>query len=198
MERSIRIGKDFNVRWAIRKRVDGERQPYELAGKELVLQYRTPYGLKEATEWTIDGNTIVWTFRGKEQKAPCMMGDVDLSDREAVVEADRKRFAFVNEIVAKVESRKIFTKDINFQDKIDAVLTHPLAGLPIFAVVMFLVFQISQAWLGVWIAEGYEFENGFVIPGLVTLIDGFKEWVVTLLWVVTQLLWVATLLLWVV
>lgn len=70
MERSIRIGKDFNVRWAIRKRVDGERQPYELAGKELVLQYRTPYGeLKEATEWKTEGNTIVWTFRGKEQKA---------------------------------------------------------------------------------------------------------------------------------
>ena len=69
MERSIRIGKDFNVRWSIKKVVDGERQPYELAGKELVLQYRTPYGLKEATEWKVVGNTIVWTFRGKEQKA---------------------------------------------------------------------------------------------------------------------------------
>jgi len=54
-------------------------------------------------------------------------------------------------------------------------------GLPIFAIVMFLVFQISQAWLGVWIAEGYEFENGAVIPGLVTLIDMFKEWVAGLL-----------------
>lgn len=69
MERSIRIGKDFNVRWSINKVVDGERQPYELAGKELVLRYRTPYGLKEATEWKVVGNTIVWTFRGKEQKA---------------------------------------------------------------------------------------------------------------------------------
>lgn len=69
MERSIRIGKDFNVRWSIKKVVDGERQPYVLAGKELVLQYRTPYGLKEATEWEVVGNTIVWTFRGKEQKA---------------------------------------------------------------------------------------------------------------------------------
>ena len=69
MERSIRIGKDFNVRWSIHKVVDGERQPYELAGKELVLRYRTPYGRKEATEWKTEGNTIVWTFRGKEQKA---------------------------------------------------------------------------------------------------------------------------------
>jgi len=63
------------------------------------------------------------------------------------------------------------------QDKWDAVLTHPVSGLLIFAVVMFLVFQISQAWLGVWIAEGYEFENGFTIPGLVTLIEMFQEWV---------------------
>jgi ferrous iron transport protein B len=46
---------------------------------------------------------------------------------------------------------------------------------------MFLVFQISQAWLGVWIAEGCEFANGTTIPGLVTLIDMFKEWVAGML-----------------
>ena len=120
-------------------------------------------------------------LRGLSQRAPYDQGYVDLSDKKAVEAADRKRFEFVNKIVAKVERRKILTKDKNYQDQIDAVLTHPLAGLPIFAVVMFLVFQISQAWLGVWIAEGYEFANGFTIPGLVTLIDAFKEWVAGLL-----------------
>ncbi len=118
---------------------------------------------------------------GKGQTAPYEQGIIDLTNKKAVEEADRKRFQFVNGIVKEVETRKVFTKDKNFQDKIDAVLTHPIAGLPIFAVVMFLVFQISQAWLGVWIAEGYEFENGFTIPGLVTLIDAFKEWVIGLL-----------------
>ncbi len=117
----------------------------------------------------------------KGQKAPYDQGVVDLSSKAAVEAADRKRFAFVNKIVAKVETRKILTREKNFQDKIDAVLTHPLAGLPIFAVVMFLVFQISQAWLGAWIAEGYEFANGTAIPGLVTLIDMFKQWVAGLL-----------------
>ena len=68
MERSIRIGKDFNVLWSIHKVVDGERLPYELAGKELELQYRTPYGIKKVKEWVAEGNTIIWTFRGKEQK----------------------------------------------------------------------------------------------------------------------------------
>ena len=120
-------------------------------------------------------------LKGKEQVAPYYQGVIDLSDKKAVEAADRKRFEFVNKIVSKVEKRKVFTKDHNFQDKIDAVLTHPIGGLAIFAAVMFLVFQISQAWLGVWIAEGYEFANGVTIPGLVTLIDMFKEWVAGLL-----------------
>ena len=118
---------------------------------------------------------------GKEQSAPYHQGDIDLTSKQAVVAADRKRFEFVNGIVKKVESRTVRTRDINFQDKIDAVLTHPLVGLPIFAIVMFLVFQISQAWLGVWIAEGYEFANGTSIPGLVTLIDLGKAWIAGLL-----------------
>ena len=120
-------------------------------------------------------------LNGQGQKAPYTQGDVELTSKKEVEAADRKRFDFVNKIVAKVETRKVLTKDKNFQDKIDAVLTFPVVGLIIFAAVMFLVFQISQAWVGPWIAEGYEFENGTVIPGLVTLIDTFKEWVAGLL-----------------
>ena len=118
---------------------------------------------------------------GQTQVAPYAQGDIDLTSKAAVKEADRKRYAFVNGLVKTVETRKVFTKDKNYQDKIDGVLTHPLVGLPIFAVVMFLVFQISQAWLGAWLAEGYEFSNGTTIPGLVTLIDMFKDWVAGLL-----------------
>lgn len=114
---------------------------------------------------------------GKGQKAPYLQGEIDLTDKAAVVEADKKRFAFVNGIVKKVETRRVFTKDKNFQDKVDEILTNKWLGIPIFAVVMFLVFQISQAWLGAWIAEGIELGENFAIPGLVTLIDMFKEWV---------------------
>ena len=95
--------------------------------------------------------------KGKTQSAPYVQGDVDLSDRAAVLEADKKRFAFVNDIVAQVEKRKVFTKNRNFHDKIDTVLTHPIVGLPIFALVMFLVFHLSQSdgplGLGVWLAD---------------------------------------------
>ena len=114
---------------------------------------------------------------GKAQAAPYTQGDIDLTDKKAVEEADRKRFAFVNKIVADVEVRKVYTKDKNFGDKIDAVLTNKWLGIPIFAVIMFAVFWISQAGPGVWIAEGYEFESGKTIPGLVTLLESFQGWV---------------------
>ena len=118
---------------------------------------------------------------GKPQKSPYTPGKVDLSDKKAVETADRKRYAFVNGIVKKVERRKVRTRDYNRQDRIDAVLTNPAIGLVIFAAVMFLVFQISQAWVGPWLAEGFELADGTVVPGLVTLIDLFKEWVAGLL-----------------
>ena len=93
------------------------------------------------------------SLAGKSQRAPYSQGEVDLSSKEAVTEADRKRFAFVNGIVSEVERRKVFTRDFNYQDKIDAVLTNPIVGLPIFAAVMFLVFDISQSTLGPWLAD---------------------------------------------
>lgn len=111
------------------------------------------------------------------QSAPYVQGDIDLTDKAVVEAADRKRFDFVNKIVKDVETRKVLTKDKNFGDKIDAVLTNKWLGIPIFAAVMFLVFYISQTTLGTWIAEGYEFENGTFIPGLVPLLETFQGWV---------------------
>ena len=109
-------------------------------------------------------------LKGKSQKAPYAQGNIDLTDKKAVEEADRKRFAFVNGIVKEVEKRQVLTREKNYQDTIDAVLTNPIGGLVIFAGVMFLVFQISQAWVGPWIADF-----------LVGWIDTFKEWVGSLL-----------------
>ena len=92
-------------------------------------------------------------LKGKGQAAPYNQGDVDLTNKAAVVEADKKRFDFVNRIVAKVETRKVLTRDKSFDDKIDAVLTNPIAGIAIFAVVMFLVFDISQSTFGPFLAD---------------------------------------------
>ena len=90
---------------------------------------------------------------GKIQRAPYVQGDIDLTDKKVVEEADRKRFAFVNSLVSQVEKRKVLTKDKGTGDAIDAVLTNKFLGIPIFAVVMFLVFQISQVWVGTPVAD---------------------------------------------
>ena len=112
---------------------------------------------------------------GKPQAAP-FLGESDVSDKEAAGEADRKRFAFVNGIVEAVERRVVLTKERTTSDKIDRLLTNRWLGIPIFAVVMFLVFYISQSTLGAWIAEGVTIGDR-EIPGLVPLLEGFQEWV---------------------
>ena len=122
-------------------------------------------------------NTAV-SVCGRGQKAPYDQGDVDLSSREAAQAADRDRFDFVNGIVSRVESRKVRTSDRNYQDRIDAVLTNPIVGLPIFALVMFLVFGISQAWVGPWVAdalvawlEGFQATVGELVSGAVPILQ---------------------------
>ncbi len=127
-------------------------------------------GLKAVVEKAV-------SIANSTQKAPYTQGNIDLTSKSAVENADRKRFEYVNGLVKSVESRKVLTKDKNFSDKIDKVLTNKWLGIPIFAIVMYLVFQISQVWLGVWIAEGVELSNGTFIPGLVPLLETFQGWV---------------------
>ena len=103
---------------------------------------------------------------GQGQKAPYNPGEVDMTDKKAVSQADRARYSFVNGVVKEVERRKRHTKDKNYQDKIDNILTHPIMGLLIFAIVMFLVFDISQSTLGPFLADF-----------LVGWIESFQGWV---------------------
>ncbi len=102
-------------------------------------------------------------LQGKGQKAPYTQGDVDLGSKQAVEEADRKRFEFVNKLVSEVESRKVLTREKNRSDRLDAFLTNKFLGIPVFAAVMFLVFQVSQVWVGPYIADA-----------LVAVLEGFQ------------------------
>ena len=103
-------------------------------------------GLKEVVKAAAE-------LEGKGQKEPYVQGNVDLTNKAEVEAADRKRFEFVNKIVSNVENRKALTKDKNFGDKIDNIVTHPILGLFIFAAIMWLVFYISQTTVGTWLAD---------------------------------------------
>ncbi len=103
-------------------------------------------GMKAVVDAAVEG-------MGRVQIAPYNQGNVDFTSKEAVEIADRERFEFVNKIVKSVETRRVFTKNKNFGDKIDAVLTNKWLGIPIFAAIMWAVFWVSQAGPGVWISE---------------------------------------------
>ena len=120
-------------------------------------------GLKEAVDAAVE-------LCGNDQKAPYLQADIDLHNKEAVEREDRKRFEFVNKIVKEVETREVHTNEKNSQDKIDAVVTNKVAGIIIFAAVMYAVFWISQSALGPLIADW-----------LVGWIETFQEYVAGLL-----------------
>ncbi len=105
-------------------------------------------------------------LNGKTQKAPYLQADIDLQDKEAVDAEDRKRFDFVNGIVKQVEKRTVQSAEVNKQDALDKILLNPILGILIFALVMWFVFWVSQAWLGPLVADW-----------MVGYIEMFQEWV---------------------
>ena len=103
--------------------------------------------------------------KGMKQTTPYIHGEEDLSSKEAAEAADRARYAFVNKLVAEVETRQVYTRDKNAQDRVDAILTRPTFGIAFFALVMFLVFDISQSTLGPFLAD--------VLAGWIESFQGF-------------------------
>ena len=116
-------------------------------------------GLKEVVK-------VAASLQGKGQKAPYSEGKIDLTDKDAVEQADRERFNYVNALVKEVEVRKTFTKDKNFGDTIDKIVTNPILGLVIFAGIMWVVFYVSQTTVGTWVAD--------ILAGW---IESFQGWV---------------------
>ena len=103
---------------------------------------------------------------GKPQSAPYKAPKSVFADKAEAEAEDRRRFAFVSALVSEVEMRKFLTKDKNVQDKIDSVITSKWVGLPIFALVMFAVFWISQSGPAAWLADW-----------LTGLLESGQEWV---------------------
>lgn len=103
-------------------------------------------GLKELISAAVD-------TKGKVQKPPFDTSDVNLTDKAEVEVSDRIRYQVVNDIVTKVEKRKIVSKTQTKQDAADRILAHKWFGLPVFALVMFAVFSISQTYVGEFLAN---------------------------------------------
>ncbi len=122
-----------------------------------LLSFRLGCPVFETVSTSSDGLKAVvdaaYASVGTLQFPPYTDKNINVHDKKSARKADSGRFHFVNSIVKSVEKRKVFTNIRNTQDRIDDVLTNRWVGIPIFAVVMFLVFWISQAGPGAWIAE---------------------------------------------
>ncbi len=108
--------------------------------------------------------------KGSKQTAPFVGVNFDSVDKEALIESDKKRFEYVNALVSKVEVRQESSDKENINDKIDRIVANKYLGIPIFALVLYLVFSISQSTLGPFLADY-----------LVTWIDAFYAFVQSLL-----------------
>jgi len=112
----------------------------------------------------------VFEQKDKGQIKPFHVENVDYSSAESVQTADISRFNFVKELVSKVESRDEKSNKQTVQDSFDRFLANKWLGIPIFALVMWGVFAVSQTYVGPLLADL-----------LVGWIDGFYGWVEGLL-----------------
>ena len=109
-------------------------------------------------------------LKGKTQTAPFDSKGVNMADRSSVEASDKKRYEFVKGIISKVEKRQISSNTQTKQDAADRILAHKWLGIPIFALIMWVVFSISQTHLGPFVADTF-----------VGWIDSFHGWVGELL-----------------
>lgn len=87
-------------------------------------------------------------------------------DAESII--TNERYLFVSEVIKSCYTKKNKVK-LTTSDKIDKVLTHRIWALPIFAVIMFLVYFISVTTVGGWVTDWTNdglFGDGFHLFGI--------------------------------
>lgn len=101
-------------------------------------------------------------IKGSIQKPPFNLSKGEFE------EVERERYAKVDKIVKEVESRKTESKNQTTHDAIDRVVAHKIWGIPIFAAIIYIVFSISQTYLGPFLADYFV----GLIDGLYALASG--------------------------
>lgn len=104
--------------------------------------------------------------------------DIESAERELDDDAEsiitNERYLYISSIIKGVYRKKNVDK-MSASDKIDKIVTNRFLGLPIFAVIMFLVYYISMVGIGAeatdWVNDGL-FGDGFYLFGSEKWIDG--------------------------
>ncbi len=70
-------------------------------------------------------------------------------DAESII--TNQRYAYISKVVDRAVQKKAAKHSLSVSDKIDRVVTNRILALPIFAVVMFIVYYISIGTVGDWL-----------------------------------------------
>ena len=107
-------------------------------------------------------------LKGSVQKAPFNLSKLAPANDAEFEKVERERFARVDKIIKEVESRRVESKNQTKHDSIDRIVAHKVWGIPIFAAIIYIVFSISQTYLGPFLADYFV----GLIDGLYALADG--------------------------
>ena len=91
-----------------------------------------------------------------EEQMAHMERDIAAAERELDDDAEsiitNERYVYIGEVVKKCYKKKNAGK-MSVSEKIDRVVTNRFAALPIFALIMFLVYFISVTTVGTWVTD---------------------------------------------
>ena len=103
--------------------------------------------------------------------------DVFDDDAESII--TNERYVFIGSMIAECISKKAQKNKETISDKIDKIVTNRILALPIFAVIMFIVYYISVTTVGTWATDWANdglFGDGFHlfgvwVPGIPVLVE---------------------------
>ena len=103
-------------------------------------------------------------------------------DAESII--TNQRYAYINTVVHKAVKKKARKDNLTVSDKIDQVVTNRILALPIFAVIMCVVYYIAVSSLGGIVTDWTNdtLFGTWIQPGVQTLLEnaGAADWVVSL------------------
>jgi ferrous iron transport protein B len=111
---------------------------------------------------SIDGSGLAelvkeaFELKGHKQVAPFKTDSaekVENLNQDVIEQIDRQRFSFVEKMVEAVETRKVASDKQTRQDVADRIIANKFLGIPIFAAVIYLVFSLSQTYIGPPLAD---------------------------------------------
>ncbi len=107
-----------------------------------------------------------------------------IDDMEAALETDREaaladmRYNFIENLCAKCVVKRHETHEQVRSEKIDRILTHKYFGIPIFFVIMLIVFWLTFGVVGSFLSGLFESGVNFLVDSLSTLLTqiGVSDW----------------------